>query len=248
MVGTTLLTAVACDDSMGPQDDPRVTLSIVVPADVQSGTQTTSDVPQSSLFQSDGDHVLILDRVALVVREVELKRLQDDDCDLLTGEAHDRCQAFEAGPMLLELPLDGSVVQVLASDVPHDVYDEVEFDVHKPEDDTAADLQFLQEHPDFKGVSIRVEGSFDGESFVFLQDLNEEREIELVPPLVVEEGDGSVNLTLELNVASWFRSAGGGLLDPRSANKGAANEDQVEINIRRSIRAFPDRDRDGRGD
>jgi hypothetical protein len=181
----------------------------------------------------------------MVIREVELKRANDDDCDLLSGEDHDACEAFELGPMLLEVPLDGTVATISASDVPADVYDELEFDLHKPDDDSATDLQFLQQHPDFKGVSIRVEGTFDGQSFVFLQDLNEEREIDLIPPLVVQDDAGSLNLTLELDVGSWFQAPDGSLVDPRTANKGGENEDRVETNIRTSIRAFSDHDRDG---
>jgi hypothetical protein len=56
-----------------------------------------------------------MDRVAMVVREVELKRVSDDDCDALAGADHDACEAFEVGPILLEVPLDGSVAQIMAS-------------------------------------------------------------------------------------------------------------------------------------
>ncbi len=237
--------AAGCDDTTGPDEDIRFTFSVVVPQDSPLATAADLGPSLSSLSQTDGTHTLILDRVEMVIREAELKRISDDDCDDLSGADHDACEAFEVGPILLDLPLDGSVAQVVASEVPPDTYDELEFDVHKPDDDTPSDLQFLQQHPGFKGVSIRVEGRFDGESFVFLQDLNEERELDLIPPLVVEEGFGTINLTLELDVSSWFRTPGFLLLDPRTANKGEVNEDLVEENIKTSIRAFPDLDRDG---
>jgi hypothetical protein len=243
-VGGALL-AAGCDDTTGPEEDIRFTFSVVVPQDGPLSSALGQGSSPSSLSQNDGTHTLILDKVEVVIREVELKRISDDDCDGLPGTDHDGCEAFEVGPILLDLPLDGSVAQVAASEVPADTYDELEFDVQLPEDDTPADLQFLQQHPDFKGVSIRVQGSFNGESFVFLQDLNEERELDLIPPLVIEEGLGTVNLTLELDVSSWFRTSESVLLDPRTANKGAVNEDLVEENIKSSIRAFPDLDRDG---
>lgn len=44
---------------------------------------------------------------------------------------------------------------------------------------------------------------------------------------------------------SWFRDANGALIDPRSANKGGANENLVKSNIRTSIEGFEDDDRDG---
>jgi hypothetical protein len=247
MFGGALLMA-GCDDTVGPEGDVGFTFSVAVRQDGLLAPPPGSGPSRSSLSQTDGTHILVLDKVEMVIREVELERISDDDCDALSGADHDACEAFEVGPILLDLPLDGSVAQVVASEVPPDIYDELEFDVHKPEDDTPGDLLFLQQHPDFKGVSIRVQGTFDGQSFVFLQDLNEERELDLVPPLVVEEGSGTVNLTLELDVGAWFLASGGLLVDPRTANKGGMNEDLVEGNIKGSITAFEDSDEDGRRD
>lgn len=239
------LAAAGCEGSTGPEDDRRVTLSVVVPSAGSTSAVGRTGGSLLSLAQDDGVHSLVMDRVAVVVREVELKRVSDDDCDALVGADHDACEAFEAGPILLEVPLDGSVAQIMASDVPPDAYDELEFEIHKPEDDTPEDLRFLQQYPDFKGVSIRVEGTFDGERFVFLQDLNQERELDLVPPLVVEIGSGTLNLTLALDLSSWFLDPTFSLVDPRTANKGGTNEDLVEENINNSIRAFADTNRDG---
>jgi len=239
---------LGCDDSTGPEEDARLTLSVVVSAAEAGVSGDEAGAFPTSLLQDDGVHSLVITRVAVVVREIELKRMSDDDCDDLLGEEHAACEAFEAGPLLLELPLDGSVHQISVAEVAPDVYDEIEIDVHKPEDDGIEDVQFLLQHPDFKDVSIRVEGTFDGDDFVFFQDLNEERELDLVPPLEVEKGFESVNLTLELDVGSWFRTSGLSLLDPRTGNKGGPNEELVEENIRASIRAFADSDKDGRRD
>jgi len=97
-------------------------------------------------------------------------------------------------------------------------------------------------------VSIRVEGTFDGETFVYLTDLNEDQEYALVPPLEVTESTGPVNLTLSIDVTTWFVTSGGSLIDPTSANKGGANENLVEDNIEGSIEIFEDDDRDGDDD
>ena len=236
---------VACDDATGPSGEPDVSLSVVLAPGSSPGIATTPGNPSGHLTLSDGEHQLVLTRVAVVVREVELERMNDDDCDDLVGESHDACEAFSVGPVLVEVPLDGTVLSIMATEVPADIYDELEFEIHKPDDDTAADRQFLLEHPDFKGVSVRVEGSFDDDSFVFLQDLNEERELGLVPPLVVEESQGDLNLTMALDVESWFVGPAGGLIDPRTANKGGPMEDHVEGRIKASISAFADEDRDG---
>ena len=131
----------------------------------------------------------------MVVREVELERALYDDCDLLEGD-DDECEEFEAGPFLLELPLDGTVAAVFQVQVKPDIYDELEFEIHKPGDDNAEEVAFLQANPDFDDVSIRVEGLWNGTPFVFTQDLDAEQEIDLSPPLEVVEGSGPLNLTL----------------------------------------------------
>jgi hypothetical protein len=229
-------------------------LSVLVPT--SDGVASAALGPTFDLVLADGNNSLLITRVAMVLREVELKLQDDDGCDDSSSGsddsssgADDDCEKFEAGPFLLELPLDGSMEQVAElADVPEGVYDELEFDIHKPEDDTGADLEFLRRHPEFKRVSIRVEGAFNGEDFVYLTDLNEEQEVDLVPPLVVDGSSSSTNVTLVVDVDTWFRRDDGSLVDPATANKGRANEDLVEENIERSIEGFEDDDRDGRDD
>lgn len=238
-----ILSAAACSDTSGPESPPRLTLSVASAA--SNGAQAPGLA--RAVTQEDGANRLVLSRVAIVLREVELKRAAAGDCDS-AGEGEHSCEEFEVGPFLLELALDGSVDQVMAIDVPPDTYDGIEFDIHKPEDNSQDDSSFLRAHPDFKGVSIRVEGTWNDEPFVFVQDLNEEQEIELSPALVVGDAATPSNVTLTLDLAGWFRDSQGILLDPRTANKGGANQNLVENNIRRSIEAFEDGDEDGRRD
>ena len=128
------------------------------------------------------------------------------------------------------------------------MYDELEFDVHKVNDDTPENLAFLLLHPEFDGRSIRVSGTYNGEDFLFEQDLNEEQELDLNPPLVVTDETESLNLTISIDIDTWFRRPLGDLVNPESANKGGANEDLVEDNIEASIEAFEDDDEDGDDD
>ena len=238
-----------CDSSTEPGLDGSVQLWI---ASGQGAASIASDrgIPLTvgrDIVLQDDEHTLEITRVAIVLREIELERLSDDDCEDAPNAEDDDCEEFEIGPTLLELPLDGSLGAVVSADVPPGTYDELEFEIHKPESD-GDDEAILSQHPEFDGVSIRVEGVFDGEDFVFLQDLDAEQEVDLFPPLVVEEGGDAVDLTLRIDVTGWFVRGDGRLVDPRLANKGQAYEELVEDNIEDSIEVFEDEDRDGERD
>ncbi len=214
-------------------------------AATQGPRQTTSFLTRAAdLIQTSGADTLVLTRVAVVIRKVELKRQFVPGCPV-DGPGVDGCHEFRGGPFLLELPLEGQVSTLISIDVPPGTYDEVEFEIHKPDDDTPVDQAFLDTHPEFEDVSIRVEGRFNGQPFVFVQDLNEKQELDLVPHLVIDESPMATNVTLTIAVSTWFVDGAGNLIDPRTANKGGDNEDLVEDNIERSIDAFEDRDRNG---
>lgn len=237
-----LLGVVACGDATGPTSGDSVTLSATSGG---SGSASTSRAgPSFSIEQSDGTNSLTLTRVAVVARDVELEAV-DAECAEEDGE-ETGCRDFESGPVLLELPLDGDVATVATVDVPEGTYDEVEFNIHRPTRGSEEDNALLQSHPDFEEVSIRVEGDYNGDSFVFEQDLMETQERTLSPALEVAGDGSSVNLTLRLDVTTWFTDGDGGLVDPETANKGGSNENLVEENIKTSIDVFEDADRDGR--
>jgi hypothetical protein len=238
-----LATATACADTTGPEEGTVLKLSLVTPAPPAA----PAPGPLSVVTQSDGSNTLEFTRVAMVMREIELELASGDGCDD-TGDTdtHDDCEEFEAGPLLLELPLDGTVSHVVSIEIPAGTYDEIEFDIHKAE--LPEDQAFLDQFPDFEGVSIRVEGTWNREAFVFLQDLDEEQEIELRTPLVIGEGSDANNLTLEMDIGTWFLDEGGTLVDPRTANEGGEHEGLVEDNIKQSIEAFEDDDEDGEDD
>lgn len=191
---------------------------------------------------------LSLDRVAIVIQDLELEGETVEECVPDDGSPNDTgCEEFARGPILLEVPLDGSLAEVLTVDVPVGVYDEFEFDIHATGHDGGRhDLALLQDYPEMARVSMRIEGTYDGEPFLFTVDYDEEQEAELSPPLVVMEG-GIVGITLLLDVARWFDSPQG-LVDPRQAMEDGPFEDLVEDNIERTTRAFRDDDGDGRPD
>ncbi|HXF94706.1 MAG TPA: hypothetical protein VNI61_01260 [Gemmatimonadales bacterium] len=249
-----VLTAAACSDSNGG----RVSLALSTrpaPGPAASAAAWAGGpalhviaAGESTVVVRGGD-TLILRSVEVVLRDIELERVEAADCPDL--EADDQgCEEFETGPVHLGLPL-GNATEVTVSIVaPAGRYDELEFEVHKP--DELEDAAFIAAHPDLADVSIRVRGTFSDDGartdFTYLTDLNEEQEIALMPFLEVIDGE-PVNVTLRLDVSTWFLDlAGTGLVNPLTANKGGANENLVRDNIRRSIDAFRDDDRDGLDD
>lgn len=190
-----------------------------------------------------GSDTLVITRARVVLRDIELKPQETASCDDSMGPG---CEEIELGPFLVDLPLTEGAQQEFEIEVPAASYSEIDFEIHKVGNDPA-DLAFLAQHPEFEDISIRVDGTFNGSSFVFTTDLNEEQELMLVPPLVVTDSTRT-NVTIRVLLDSWFRSPTGTLVDPATANKGGINEGLVTENIKQSLDAFEDADSDGSDD
>ena len=237
----------ACDLFTGP-DGPTgsVSLSFVVP-----GTGAAASAAQlfgaGEYTATDGTNTLTISSVELVLREIEFERANEPTgCDAAEGEDEGSddpaCEDYETDPVLVTLPLDGTVDIQLTAEVPFGEYDEIEFEVHKVSGDDPADAAFLDANPGFDGVSVRVVGTWNTVAFEYTSDLNEDQEIELATPLVVDENSGPVNVTFSIDVDTWVWNASGtALMDPNG-------DDNWKHNIKNSIEGFEDHDHDGEAD
>jgi hypothetical protein len=234
----------ACGDGAGPGDTATVSLSFATQAPGTPASGFSASVMSDTL--GDGANTLIITKAEIVLREVELKKQEYEDCN--SSMSDDDCEEFDAGPLLLDLPLNGDVATEITIAPPAATYDELEFDIHKVSNDDPEDAQFRADHPHMIGKSIRVEGTFNGSPFVYETDLSEEQEFDLVPPITVTETAAAVNVTILLDLNQWFRTGGGTLVDPQTGNKGGVNESLITDNIKQSIEAFEDDDHDGRED
>jgi hypothetical protein len=198
-----------------------------------------------------GNDTIIVRSAELVLREVKLKRVEAQECDEVEGNGD--CDEFETGPFLVSLPLGTTATETVVSvDAAPGMYDELEFGIHKPEDDSSDDDAFLAANPTFARISIRVTGTYSQagsrSDFTYESDLNAQQEILLSPPLTVNEGQPA-NVTLRIDISTWFlNGAGSALVDPATANKGQPNEQVVENRIQASIDAFRDDDHNGHDD
>lgn len=233
--------ATACSDGTGPSNNRTVSLSFTTGGG--GGAQFSRAGMLDDTLVTNGD-TLIITSAQIVLREIELKRVDDDGCESLGMDDDDGCEEFSTGPMIVTLPLNGQVTTAITIAPDTGSYDEIEFEIHKPESGGDDDA-ILSGNPDFDGVSIRVRGTFNGVDFTFESDLDVEQENELAEPIVVSDATTSTNVTMSVNLDAWFRTAGGSLIDPATANKGEPNEGVVKENIKVSFRSYEDRDRDG---
>ncbi len=229
----------------GCSDDPapaggNLSLTIASPGAVAKASRGAK-AAVADTFAAGGD-TLVVASVQVVLREIELQASEEAGADSL------RSEEFEAGPLLVDLPLGGAIDQVVSVDVTPGTYNEVEFNVDAVRGDEGSAAAFLAAHPDLDGVSVRVAGSFNGAPFTFTSGLESEQEHDLVPALVVVEGAGALNLTLSIDHSAWFAAEGGGLIDPATAGSGGPNQEAVEHNIRLSFHSFEDDDHDGHDD
>jgi len=237
----------ACGDSDGPSTGGQVNFNVATKAATTaaagSASLVTGGTPETF---TDGTNTLVINQVQIVLREIELKRAEATvNCGESSGG--DACERLELGPILLDLPLGGTggAARTFSAPVAPGTYSEIEFQIHKPSHDE--DAAFVQAHPDFDGVSVKVTGTYNGAAFAFTTALDAEEEIELNPPLVTTE-TAATDLTLFVDLDRWFRDGAGSLVDPESANVGNANESLVENNIKSTLHAFEDENQDGTDD
>jgi hypothetical protein len=157
------------------------------------------------------------------------------------GEDDHGCPPLTVGPVLIDLPLDGTSTVVLDALVPAGTYKRLQARLHavKPGDEGAGD--FLTAHPEFEGISVKVLGVFTdsggaAHDFTFTSRMNVVSSINFDEPVTVDAG--TTNLTIDVDVGSWFTGSGGGVIDPTNAS----NQRAIEKSIRRSLRAFEDDD------
>jgi len=145
------------------------------------------------------------------------------------------------------VPLNGTARAILDASVPAGSYSELEAKLDAVESGEEGAAKFLTKHPDLTGVNVRVTGVFTDASGVaheFTFTSNVEAEVEMAFPSPVTVDATTSNLTIDIEVASWFKDASGALIDPTNA----ANIQAINANIRRSFKAFEDDDWDGAPD
>ena len=242
-----LLTAVimvsalaACADSTGTGGARPVSMSF--------STGGLTPVATAARYSVAGaPDPLVITRAQVVLSKSELERV-GVSCIGAVEADEDSCPDLKFGPMLIDLPVDAATRTALTVTIPAGTYEEFKTKIDAISSENEGRQQesaaFLAANPNFRGVSIRVEGTYNGVPFVYTSGVEAEIELEFNPDLVV---DGATNnLTVHVDMSRWFVNGSGVRIDPSTANSGGANKSLVDENIKRSFDVFEDDDHDGR--
>lgn len=189
------------------------------------GAKATVSTKASAVTAAPSGATIALDRAQIEVERVRLTPATSQTSG--TSETSD--DEVGAGPFHLDL-----TGAELAGQVSH------AFDISAaPGDYTRLKIRV---HPDATTQkSVVIDGTFNGSAFSFSSSLDEDQERE--GTFTIAPG-GTANITLSFDTSRWFSDGQGGALDPSNA----ANQSQIESNIKASLEAFEDDDSDGSDD
>ena len=244
--------SIGCSDSSGPEGTAPVRISF---ADVGSVGQAAAVSGlnyslagaggASGLIVTSGSNTLEINLVKMTLEDIDLERTdQSVDCSAAGSGDFSDCSDYFAGPLLVQLDLNGSAQTTpLTVDAPFGTFDMVSFDISVPDGGDPAQEAYLAANEDMRGVSLLIDGTFNGADFAFALDLRGDQELLISPPLLVTESNTGFSITMTFDIASWFVRPDGSLMDPSaicSADVGCADRSTVEQNIERSIQAYSD--------
>lgn len=262
----------ACGDGTSPNGDGQVgvgfqlatasvSANVLAESGVATGTGVAVNANDAGLTISRGTDNIVITKAQLVIRDVKLKTAtatcSDDDSNSSdvaadnSGKSKDddderECPTIRVGPYLVTLPVSGLDAGRVTVAVPAGTYSRVRLTVHKVTSSDSADVAFRQANPDFRDISVRLEGTYNGTPFTFVNDVEAQLNVPLTSPLTIKEGGD--NVTVLLDVAPWFVNNAGGLYNPAEANTPGQVRAKVQNAIRSAFRAFRDRNRDGKED
>lgn len=254
LIGATTVLA-GCSDSTGAAAGRPVSVSFATASARTAPSLSPASMGVSrSITTTSGAHTIVINKAQVVVARMELER-DGAACASESAAGDDaqdehECADLTLAPSIVDLPVDASVAGALQIMIPAGTYRKLEAKVRairadgEHGDKGKASGAFLAAHPEFAGVSVRVEGTYDGKAFTWTGAPRADFETEFNPSLVVDAAP--VNLTVHVDIASWFRDGTGMLIDPASTSTTDAS--MIASNIKRSFRAFHDDDRNDHDD
>ena len=225
----------ACSDVAGTA---RVPLSLSVSGVGQPAVASIAAAPAyRSVTVAGGANTIVITKAQIVLARIELDRGTAASC-ATTDDSE--CEELKLDPMLVDLPVTATVQQTFSVSIPAGTYNELEAKIRAPQRGDNRAAAFLAAHPEFAGKSVHVEGTFNGTPFTYDGTAEGTLELAFSPALTVADGSTN-NITLNVDLSTWFRDGSGNVIDPASSG----NASLIADNIKRSFRAFEDHDRNG---
>ena len=186
-----------------------------------------------------GGNTINLTQVTLDISRAELKPQQGVMCaDESDDHADDDdggqtpptttttdCANVKTGAFSVDLPVDGSLVQLPADVLPAGTYRDIEVRLS----------------------DVHVVGTYNATPFDVTLPVHMRGEVPLSTPLVVTEGTAT-SLTVDVPFDLWFINSDGTLIDPNAIADNTTLLQTVRNRIRASFRAFEDRNHDNHDD
>lgn len=238
-----ILAAVGCSETEFGLTNPTLTARFTLTEDVSGGPSASSDAGVVTVSRSvtvDEGSDFVVDSVHLALRELQVARegaqcaFGEPGSDTGGDDGRDCLEVF-VGTRVDTLPTEDGTRNLLTNArVEPGTLDRVLFRLNvlqrgEPEDD---DVLLLR--PDLEGASVQIFGSFGGEDFEILLAPDQEVVVQAGTPLTIED-EGSGQMTLAWDVASWFDDpAGDGHIDPLAAegeDPGGELRSQIASNL-----------------
>lgn len=230
--------AGACSDAVGANAH-SLSLSVTGKSpSAPAASRTGTFGPSLDVVVGSGANSLTITKAQIVLGRIEVE--PGTTTTACSGTETDDCPELKLSPVLVDLPLDGTTKTDFGASIPAGTYRGVELKIRPVNSGDAGGAAFLAANPSFTNVSVHVEGTFNGQPFSYNSSLDAGIEMEFNTPLTATSGSGS-NLTLFIDVGSWFRDSSGNAIDPTNAQNASA----IENLIKQSFKVFEDDDRNG---
>jgi hypothetical protein len=252
----TLAALLGCDGLTSPSSDTLPVSFSVSTAEAVGGAPALNRASRGAfmatvetpLIIGVGSDTLRIDSVRVVLAQVSLGRAANTACGTEghNDAADSTCKSLDTGPVIVKLPLTAGALSLFDIPIPKGTYTSFSVRVHKPnrQDSGPNMVAFLAANPTWENISMRVDGTFNGVAVHWSHDPTVQLSHTFTPPLVIDAA--GTNFTLKIDVASWFKSATGALIDPNA--KTNTLYPQIAANVQKSFKVFRDEQKKGHDD
>lgn len=240
IAGFVAITAlVACSGDIAGSNKQAVKLSFTTNAAVGTAPAGIRMSPDLTVGATSD---LVLTKVQFVLDKIELDRNGTSSCVAeieAAGDDHaaagEECEDVSRDPVVVDVPVDNALHAVLNVPLSEGTYSQLEAKLEPARSDATA---FNAANSNLVGKSVRIEGTYKGNAFVFTSSVRRSLEMSFDPPLVIDAT--TKNATVSFDAAKWFVDSHGAVIDPTTAADGSSAKQEIEDNIQRSFHAFED--------